>query len=114
MLIPFSVGSVALIPGYLCGLLIIPLFLIEFFGLIEAFCQQKGQSLRLTEKEGVGVVIQDRLWATDSDNHQLFLMGRLLSSEQPRFEVLVSFVKSILNPVKGLEMRQLAEGHFLI
>ncbi|KAK4381569.1 hypothetical protein Sango_2954600 [Sesamum angolense] len=62
--------------------------LIEFFGLIEAFCHKKGQSLRSTEKKGAGVVIQDRLWATDSDDHQLFLMGRLLSSEQPRFEAI--------------------------
>ncbi|KAL0324739.1 UNVERIFIED_CONTAM: hypothetical protein Scaly_2441000, partial [Sesamum calycinum] len=48
---------------------------------------------------------------TDSNDHQLFLMGRLLSSEQPRFEALVSSLKSILNPVKGLEMRHLVEGH---
>ncbi|KAL0300383.1 UNVERIFIED_CONTAM: hypothetical protein Scaly_3048700 [Sesamum calycinum] len=57
---------------------------------------------------------QDGLWSTDLEDHQLFLMGRLLSYEQPRFEALISSLKSILNPVKGLEMRQLAEGRLLI
>ncbi|KAL0303115.1 UNVERIFIED_CONTAM: hypothetical protein Sradi_6179600 [Sesamum radiatum] len=38
----------------------------------------------------------------------------LLCSKQPKFEALVSSIRSMLNPVKGLEMRNLEEGRFLI
>ncbi|KAL0458596.1 UNVERIFIED_CONTAM: hypothetical protein Slati_0486800 [Sesamum latifolium] len=73
-----------------------------------------GQSLRLTEREGGGEVIPDGLWSAASENHQLFLVGRLLSNKQPKFEALASSIKSMLNPVKGLKMRRLEGGRFLI
>ncbi|KAL0405316.1 UNVERIFIED_CONTAM: hypothetical protein Slati_3845500 [Sesamum latifolium] len=41
-------------------------------------------------------------------------MGRLLSSKQPKFEALVMSVRSMLNPVKGLEMRRFEGDRFLI
>ncbi|KAK4424731.1 hypothetical protein Salat_1666700 [Sesamum alatum] len=59
---------------------------------MEAFCQKLGKNLRLFELEG----------------------SRLLLSKQPKFEALVSSAKSMLNPVKGLDMRSLTEGRFLI
>ncbi|KAL0379070.1 UNVERIFIED_CONTAM: hypothetical protein Sradi_3212500 [Sesamum radiatum] len=37
-----------------------------------------------------------------------------MSTKQPKFEALVSSFKGMLNPVKGLEMRRLEEGRFLI
>ncbi|KAK4402856.1 hypothetical protein Sango_1026300 [Sesamum angolense] len=72
------------------------------------------RSLRLTDMEGSGVVIPDGLWSTDTEVNSLFLVGRLLSSKQPKFEALVSSITNLLNPVKGLEMRNLADGRFLI
>ncbi|KAL0409375.1 UNVERIFIED_CONTAM: hypothetical protein Sradi_1871900 [Sesamum radiatum] len=80
---------------------------------MNAFCHKLGKSLRLTEKEGAGVVIPEGVWSIDSDHH-LFLVGRLLSQKQPKFEALVSSINSMLNPVRGLEMRNLSEGRFLI
>ncbi|KAK4397463.1 hypothetical protein Sango_1582900 [Sesamum angolense] len=81
---------------------------------MEAFCHKLGQSLNLTEREGVGVVIPDSLWSAGSEDFQLFLVGRLLSTKQPKFEALVHSIKSMLNPVKGLEMQWPEEGLFLI
>ncbi|KAL0298472.1 UNVERIFIED_CONTAM: hypothetical protein Sradi_6507000 [Sesamum radiatum] len=81
---------------------------------MEVFCHKLGQSLKLTEREGAGVVIPDGLWSTSSEDFQLFLVGRLLSTEQPKFEALVNSVKSMLNSMEGLEMRRLEEGQFLI
>ncbi|KAL0401520.1 UNVERIFIED_CONTAM: hypothetical protein Slati_4181900 [Sesamum latifolium] len=81
---------------------------------MEAFCHKLGRNLRLTKTEGEGVVILNGLWVIDTEFHNLFLVGRLLSSNQPKFDALVSSITSMLNPVKGLEMRSLAEWHFLI
>ncbi|KAK4425182.1 hypothetical protein Salat_1712100 [Sesamum alatum] len=54
-------------------------------------------SLRLSEMEGSKLVIPDGLWSADPISHQLFLVGRLLSSRQPKFEALVASLKSMLN-----------------
>ncbi|KAL0401628.1 UNVERIFIED_CONTAM: hypothetical protein Slati_4192700 [Sesamum latifolium] len=81
---------------------------------MEAFCHKLGQNLRLTEKDGRRVVIPDGLWTADSETHQLFLVGRFLSKKQPKFEALATSIKSMLDPVKGLEIRRLEEGRFLI
>ncbi|KAK4441840.1 hypothetical protein Salat_0518900 [Sesamum alatum] len=53
-------------------------------------------------------------WTADSESHHLYLVGRLLLSKQPKFDALVASARSMLNPVKGLEMKSLAEGRFLI
>ncbi|KAL0403879.1 UNVERIFIED_CONTAM: hypothetical protein Sradi_2028700 [Sesamum radiatum] len=81
---------------------------------MDVFCNKLGKTLRLTEKEGAGSVITDGLWSSDSEFFHLFLVGRVLSNKQPRFEALASSVTSMLNPVKGLEMKNLADGRFLI
>ncbi|KAL0320137.1 UNVERIFIED_CONTAM: hypothetical protein Sradi_5275200 [Sesamum radiatum] len=81
---------------------------------MRGFCHKLRHSLRMTEKEGTKVVIPDGLWAADAESHLLFLVGRVLTSKQPKFEALVSSVRSMLNPVKGLEMRRLSDGRFLI
>ncbi|KAL0345400.1 UNVERIFIED_CONTAM: hypothetical protein Sradi_4371300 [Sesamum radiatum] len=81
---------------------------------MEAFCHKLGQTLRLTDRENSRVVVPDGLWSIDSESHKLFLVGRLLSTKQPKFEALAASVKSMFNPVKGLEMRRLEEGRFLL
>ncbi|KAL0444014.1 UNVERIFIED_CONTAM: hypothetical protein Slati_2124100 [Sesamum latifolium] len=81
---------------------------------METFCHKFGQNLRLTDKECIGVVILDPLCNADSDSHQLFLMGRFLSTKQPKFEALAASLKSMLDPVKGLEIWRLEDGRFLI
>ncbi|KAL0300395.1 UNVERIFIED_CONTAM: hypothetical protein Sangu_3123000 [Sesamum angustifolium] len=81
---------------------------------MEVFYHKLGQSLNLTEREGAGVVIPDSFWSAGSEDFQLFLVGRLLSTKQPKFEALVHSIKSMLNPVKGLEMQRPEEGLFLI
>ncbi|KAK4391486.1 hypothetical protein Sango_1926400 [Sesamum angolense] len=81
---------------------------------MEMFCHKLGQTLRLMEEEGIGVVIPDALWSVDSEGHQLFLVSRLLTNKQPKFTALVSLIRSMLNPIKGLKMRRLPEGRFLI
>ncbi|KAL0433250.1 UNVERIFIED_CONTAM: hypothetical protein Slati_2659300 [Sesamum latifolium] len=101
--------------SFIPAMVAIPLVAVSpFFWMMDAFCQRLGRKLVLSDREGSRVLVPTRLWEADSESHLLFLVGRLLSSKQPIFEALASSVQSMLNPVKGLEMRSLKEGHFLI
>ncbi|KAL0421003.1 UNVERIFIED_CONTAM: hypothetical protein Slati_3123200 [Sesamum latifolium] len=81
---------------------------------MEVFCHKLGQSLKLTDREGAEVAIPDGLWSAGSEDFHLFVVGRVLSMKQPKFNALVASIKSMLNLVKGLEMRRLEAGCFLI
>ncbi|KAL0410569.1 UNVERIFIED_CONTAM: hypothetical protein Slati_3646600 [Sesamum latifolium] len=89
------------------------LLTLGFFMGVSSRADGQGRAWLGRQQEGAGVVIPEGVWSVDSDHH-LFLVGRLLSQKQPKFEALVSSINSMLNPVRGLEMRNLSEGRFLI
>ncbi|KAK4415103.1 hypothetical protein Salat_2617500 [Sesamum alatum] len=67
-----------------------------------------GQMERLSEtyrSRGVG----DGLWDSIYLNHQLCLVGRLLSTCSYRFEVLRTSIMGTINPVKGMEGDQVLD-----
>ncbi|KAL0413768.1 UNVERIFIED_CONTAM: hypothetical protein Sradi_1578500 [Sesamum radiatum] len=59
-------------------------------------------------------MLPDGLWNVESENYQLFLVGRLLANKTINFEGLSRSVKSMINPVKGMEIKQILEGRFLL
>ncbi|KAK4434913.1 hypothetical protein Salat_0654200 [Sesamum alatum] len=79
----------------------------------EAIAGLRGR-LRLNDDEEQRLVLLGGLWHVDSDTHRLCLVGRLLSSKIPRFEAFSSSVQGMINPVKGMELRQIGGGRFLL
>ncbi|KAK4438896.1 hypothetical protein Salat_0224200 [Sesamum alatum] len=63
--------------------------------------------LRLTDDEEQRLVLPGGLWHTDSDTHRLCLVGRLLSTLVPRFEAFSTSMQGMINPVKGMDLRQI-------
>ncbi|KAK4422933.1 hypothetical protein Salat_1875900 [Sesamum alatum] len=70
--------------------------------------------LRLTDEEDQRLVLPGGLWHADSDSHRLCLIGRLLSSRVPHFEAFSTSVQGMINLVKGMELRQIGGGCFLL
>ncbi|KAL0361023.1 UNVERIFIED_CONTAM: hypothetical protein Sradi_3786800 [Sesamum radiatum] len=54
------------------------------------------------------------LWHAQSNHYQLCSVGQLLVNKNARFEALHTSIQGMLNPVKGMEMRQLDGGRFLL
>ncbi|KAL0439102.1 UNVERIFIED_CONTAM: hypothetical protein Slati_2393200 [Sesamum latifolium] len=48
------------------------------------------------------------------DSHKLCVVGRLLSNKPFKFKALCSSIRSMILPVKGMDIRQLEEGRILI
>ncbi|KAK4415858.1 hypothetical protein Salat_2693200 [Sesamum alatum] len=71
------------------------------------------RALRFTEEEGRGIIF-DGLWRADSGGNNLFLVGRLLSQRAHNFDGLCSSIKSIVQPVRGMEFKQLLGERLLM
>ncbi|KAK4416896.1 hypothetical protein Salat_2515100 [Sesamum alatum] len=70
--------------------------------------------LNLTGDEDAGMAMPDEIWQQDSGQYQLCLVGRVLTSRAYNCEGMCQSVKDMLNAVKGLEIKQLPGGHFLL
>ncbi|KAL2249445.1 UNVERIFIED_CONTAM: hypothetical protein Sindi_2418200 [Sesamum indicum] len=81
---------------------------------MEAEIKRMGWTVRLTEEEGNGLLVPDELWNAKSDGHQLILVGRLLAYRMVTFKGFSRSVKSMINPVKGLEIKQFPATRFLL
>ncbi|KAK4426428.1 hypothetical protein Salat_1411400 [Sesamum alatum] len=86
---------------------------LEGLGMDETLVGFNGR-LRLTEEERQRLVLPGGLWHADSDTHRLCLVGRLLSSRVPQFETFSTSVQGMINPVKGMDIRQIGGGRFLL
>ncbi|KAK4415950.1 hypothetical protein Salat_2702400 [Sesamum alatum] len=71
----------------------------------EAIVGLRGR-LYPTDDEEQQLVLPGGLWHADSDTHRLCLVGRLLSSQVPRFEAFSTSVQGMINPVKGSGKQQ--------
>ncbi|KAL0320307.1 UNVERIFIED_CONTAM: hypothetical protein Sradi_5292200 [Sesamum radiatum] len=60
------------------------------------------------------VFVLSGLWKANLDFHKLCVVGRLLSNKPFKFEALCSSIRSMILPVKGMDIRQLEEGRILI
>ncbi|KAL0447659.1 UNVERIFIED_CONTAM: hypothetical protein Slati_1893800 [Sesamum latifolium] len=83
-------------------------------GGVEADLERLSKAWTLTDEEEDGVALPGGLWETNLDSLQLCLVGRLLSSKPIRFESLCASLQSMLLPVKGMDIKQLDEGRFLL
>ncbi|KAK4435211.1 hypothetical protein Salat_0684400 [Sesamum alatum] len=86
---------------------------LECQGMDETIDGLRGR-LRLTDEEDQRLVLPGGLWHADSDSHRLCLVGRLLSSRVPRFEAFSTSIQGMINPVRGIEVRQIGCGRFLL
>ncbi|KAL0404428.1 UNVERIFIED_CONTAM: hypothetical protein Sradi_2083600 [Sesamum radiatum] len=73
-----------------------------------------GWVLRLTKEEDNGSMVPDGLWNVESEGYQLCLVGRLLSNRNVNFEGFSRSVQSVINLVKGMEIKQLPVGQFFL
>ncbi|KAL0300144.1 UNVERIFIED_CONTAM: Retrovirus-related Pol polyprotein from transposon RE1 [Sesamum calycinum] len=86
------------------------------FGLVGSFLVfwATEYSFIAEEDEEQGIIVPTRLWEANVDSLNLCLVGRLLSYKPYRFEALSSSLQNMLLPVKGMEVKQLQEGRFLL
>ncbi|KAL0438583.1 UNVERIFIED_CONTAM: hypothetical protein Slati_2341300 [Sesamum latifolium] len=71
-------------------------------------------ALPLTESEDAGVAIASNLWYSDSDSHELYLVGRLLSHKPFHADALKSTLPLAFNPVRGMNFKLLEDHRFLL
>ncbi|KAL0413734.1 UNVERIFIED_CONTAM: hypothetical protein Sradi_1575100 [Sesamum radiatum] len=81
---------------------------------LEKELERFKRSFHLTEAEDKGVVIVDGQWNNDTDSHALCLVGRVLTSKTYKFDALSTSIKSMIDPVRGMNCQQLLERHFLL
>ncbi|KAL0453460.1 UNVERIFIED_CONTAM: hypothetical protein Slati_1324100 [Sesamum latifolium] len=81
---------------------------------MDRVIERMGRSFRLTAKEDERVMVPDGLWNSKSNQHQLVLVGRLLSNRPYNFEGLCHSVKGMMNPVKGMEISQIPSDRLLL
>ncbi|KAK4433559.1 hypothetical protein Salat_1118200, partial [Sesamum alatum] len=82
--------------------------------IMEAEVQRLGRVLRLTEDEGRGLRLSEDLWEGAEEGNILFLVGRVLASKDINFEGLARSLKDMLNPVKGMNIKSLPKGRFVL
>ncbi|KAL0401022.1 UNVERIFIED_CONTAM: hypothetical protein Slati_4132100 [Sesamum latifolium] len=83
-------------------------------GNVDADLERLSKAWKLTDEEEDGVILPRGLWEANTDSLKLCSVGRLLSNRPIRFETLCSSLQSMLLPVKGMEIKQLEEGCFLL
>ncbi|KAL0405167.1 UNVERIFIED_CONTAM: hypothetical protein Slati_3830600 [Sesamum latifolium] len=81
---------------------------------METDLGQLKKAWKLTEEEEDGALMPSGLWQSNSGAHNLCLVGRLLSTKPYRFKALCSSIQSMLLLVKGLDIKSLQEGCFLL
>ncbi|KAK4422991.1 hypothetical protein Salat_1881700 [Sesamum alatum] len=72
-----------------------------------------GKTLKFTEDEESGVVLPNTVWSGGQDDTSFYLVRRLLSNKLIRFELLQNMLMTIMNPVKGMAVKCIAENRFL-
>ncbi|KAK4433419.1 hypothetical protein Salat_1104200 [Sesamum alatum] len=75
-----------------------------------------GLNLSLTEEEDEGLVVSvQNLQDHNADySNALMLVGRVLSHRTSNFDLLKSTIQSLLQPVKGLQIRRVSEDGFCL
>ncbi|KAL0402420.1 UNVERIFIED_CONTAM: hypothetical protein Slati_4271900 [Sesamum latifolium] len=81
---------------------------------MDRVIERMGRSFQLTVEENEKVVVPDGLWSSILDQHQLVLVGWLLSTHPFNFEGLCRSVQGMMNPVKGMEITQLPTNRLLL
>ncbi|KAK4419995.1 hypothetical protein Salat_2412400 [Sesamum alatum] len=81
--------------------------------LMETEIKHLGRALQLIEDEDNGLRLSEELWEESSAGNHLFLVGRLLVNKDVNFGGLARSLKSMSNPVKGVNVKALPEGCFL-
>ncbi|KAL0378892.1 UNVERIFIED_CONTAM: hypothetical protein Sradi_3194700 [Sesamum radiatum] len=66
------------------------------------------------DEEEDGVSLLSGLWEANVGSLQLCLVGKLLSSKLVCFEAMCSSLQMMFLPVKGMDIKQLEEGRFLL
>ncbi|KAL0455647.1 UNVERIFIED_CONTAM: hypothetical protein Slati_0903900 [Sesamum latifolium] len=86
--------------------------LIYYFLLAYLGMDRLGTFLKLTKNEALGLNL------TTGDGTEIgevfVLVGRLLTPRAVRYNVLKTTLQSLIRPVKGMEIRRLAEDRFLL
>ncbi|KAL0319751.1 UNVERIFIED_CONTAM: hypothetical protein Sradi_5236600 [Sesamum radiatum] len=81
---------------------------------IWAYLDRLSRVWKLKDDEEDGVTLPSGLWKSNKESLDLYLVGRVLTAKPYRFEALTSSLQSMMLPVKGIDTKQLPEGHFLI
>ncbi|KAL0451288.1 UNVERIFIED_CONTAM: hypothetical protein Slati_1106900 [Sesamum latifolium] len=82
-------------------------------GSLESVTSKLKQALQLGDKDVEEAVIPDGLWRAGSSNDHLCLVGRLLSKKAFNFEGMSASIRSMIMPVKGMEIKQVNIDRFL-
>ncbi|KAL0454804.1 UNVERIFIED_CONTAM: hypothetical protein Slati_0819600 [Sesamum latifolium] len=83
-------------------------------GGVEADLERLTKGWKLTDDEEDGVSLPSGLWEANREPLKLCLVGRVLSVKSFWFEALSTSLQSMLLPVKGMEVKPLPDGRFLI
>ncbi|KAL0451724.1 UNVERIFIED_CONTAM: hypothetical protein Slati_1150500 [Sesamum latifolium] len=83
-------------------------------GGVEAELDRLNKAWRLNDDEEDPVLVPGGLWEAHVESHNLCLVGRLLSNRPYRHEALSTSLLSMLQPVKGMDVKQLDEGRILL
>ncbi|KAL0313074.1 UNVERIFIED_CONTAM: hypothetical protein Sradi_5706700 [Sesamum radiatum] len=80
---------------------------------MEFAAEMLGKGLVLTEAEQDGLLFQDREWLGTEEHEGYYLVGRILSSKAHRIEFIRSTLTSIMNPKKGMPVKDIGLGRLL-
>ncbi|KAL0423466.1 UNVERIFIED_CONTAM: hypothetical protein Sradi_0881400 [Sesamum radiatum] len=83
-------------------------------GSVEEDLERLSKGLKLTDEEEDGIIVPNGLWEANTISVEWCLVGRLLSNKPVRFEEVCSSLQSMLLPAKGMEIKKLEDGRFLL
>ncbi|KAL0451923.1 UNVERIFIED_CONTAM: hypothetical protein Slati_1170400 [Sesamum latifolium] len=82
-------------------------------GQMEEAVEKLGKSLALIETEQEDLVIQQGDWAGTIEHGGYLLVGRILASKAYRVEVIRSTLTAVMNPKRGMDIREIEDNLLL-
>ncbi|KAL0445491.1 UNVERIFIED_CONTAM: hypothetical protein Slati_1677000 [Sesamum latifolium] len=68
------------------------------------------RSLQLTEDESDGAELPPNISSGNIEDEGYYLVGRLLAPKPAGFEFLKEMLRTVINPIKGMEFRAIEDS----